>query len=406
MVIKSPWRADFPQLRDDPALHYLDSAATSLKPDTVLEACTRSLGHDYGPIHRGLYPAAEKATDQYEDARATVATFLGAADTDQLIFTRSATESINMVAQGWLQPQLAPGDEVWVTELEHHANYLPWQRACSQRGAVLRVLPIDSRGAIDINDLPPLHERVKLIALTLVSNVLGVRLPVEAICARAKATGTAVVVDAAQAVGHQSVDFSAMGCDFLAASGHKMLGPTGVGVLLGRRTLLDEMEPLLVGGGMVDQATLASPVWSALPAKLEAGSPNLVGAVGLAAAARYLDLAGRDAVAQHVHKLTVQAATALRAIESVTVYASESASASHGIVSFEITGVHPHDIGQIAGESGVAIRAGHHCCQPLMQALGVDATARASFALYNDSEDVDALVAAVKSVIALFGDSA
>lgn len=401
--INSLWRGDFPQLRADTALHYLDSAATALKPDAVLEACKRAMGREYGPIHRGLYPAAERATDAYEDARGTVSAFLGAGVDDLLIFTRSATESINVVATGWLEPRLAPGDEVWVSVMEHHANYLPWQRACARTGATLRVLPLSDASGFDFESMPTVTPAVKMIALTAVSNVLGEAPPIAAVCEQASAVGAAVLVDAAQSVGHQTTAFDALGCDFLVASGHKMLGPTGVGVLLGRRAALEQIEPLLVGGGMVDQATLATPAWAALPARLEAGSPNLVGAVGMAAAARYLESAGRDAVAGHVAQLSAHARSALSAIDGVTVYGMASPSSGHGIVSFNLDDVHPHDVGQIAGEQGVAIRAGHHCCQPLMQALGVDATARASFALYNDTADVDALVAAVASVKDLFG---
>ncbi|MEM7376512.1 MAG: aminotransferase class V-fold PLP-dependent enzyme [Pseudomonadota bacterium] len=399
----SPWRRDFPQLRADTGLHYLDSAATSLKPDAVLETCTRVMGSEYGPIHRGLYPAAERATDAYEGARTSLSAFLGAGPDDLLIFTRSATESINVVAAGWLEPRLQAGDEVWVSAMEHHANYLPWQRACARSGARLRVLPLSGAEGFDLEAMPPLTPAVKMIALTAVSNVLGEALPIATVCERARAVGARVLVDAAQAVGHQATDFAHMGCDFLVASGHKMLGPTGVGVLLGRSALLDQIEPVLVGGGMVDQATLPEPEWAALPARLEAGSPNLVGAVGMAAAAQYLESAGRQAVAEHVRQLSQRARTALASIEGVTVYGVESPSGGHGIVSFNLQGVHPHDVGQIAGEQGVAVRAGHHCCQPLMQALGVDATARASFALYNDTSDVEALVAAVASVKDLFG---
>lgn len=400
--LHSPWRADFPQLRRCTGLHYLDSAATALKPDSVIDACTRVMAEEYGPIHRGLYPAAERATDLYESARATLCDHFAAGESDQLIFTRSATESINMIAQGWLAPRLKSDEEVWVTELEHHANYLPWQRACQQSGARFRVLPVGKDAALDPEAIPPFTPRVKLLAVSAVSNVLGTPLPIEELCSQAKASGTAVLVDASQAVGHQQLSFNEIGCDFLVGSGHKMFGPTGIGFLLATTALLEETEPLLLGGGMVDQATLEQPLWAGLPAKLEAGSPNLVGAVGLAAAARYLDDIGRDPIAQHVTSLTRAARSALSSLEGVKLYGVESA-AGHGIVSFAIQGVHPHDIGHVAGESGVAIRAGHHCCQPLMRALGVDATARVSLALYNDSSDIDALVAAAQSAIELFG---
>ncbi len=401
--LASPWRHDFPQLLENPQLHYLDSAATALKPSAVVEASRRVLSEDYGPIHRGLYPAAERATDAYEAARSTLHRFLGGREDDCLVFTRSATESLNLLAEGWLQSVLVPGDEVWVTTLEHHANYLPWKRVCERVGATLRVVPLNTDQTIDATQFDDLHPRVKLVAITAVSNVLGVALPVSEIAARAHAVGALVVVDAAQAIGHQRIDLATWGCDAVVASAHKMSGPTGIGVLLARRSVLECTEPLLVGGGMVDLATAEQPVWAALPSKLEAGSPNLVGAVAMAAAADYLSDAGIDRVESHVAALTHSASEALAQLRGVSVLALDAPERDHGIVSFNLDGVHPHDVGQIAGELGVAVRAGHHCCQPLMQALGVDATVRASFALYNDDTDVDALVSAVENVIDVFG---
>ena len=402
----SPWRADFPQLSGDNDLHYLDSAATSLKPAAVAQATTQCLNADYGPIHRGLYPAAERATDAYEGARAALHRFLGGRNDDDLVFTRSATESINLVAQGWLLPRLSPGDEVWVTALEHHANYLPWRRVCEAAGATLHVVPLGDDQGIDASAFAAMDSRVKFVAITAVSNVLGIALPVAEIASAAHTVGARVLVDAAQAVGHQRVDAASWDCDFLVASAHKMGGPTGIGVLLGKHSLLEETEPLLVGGGMVDLATAPEPVWAAVPARFEAGSPNLVGAVGLAAAAAYLEDVGPERIERHVAALTTLATDALQALDGVTVYAASAENRGHGIVSFNVEGVHPHDVGQIAGEAGVAVRAGHHCCQPLMQALQVDATARASFALYNTGDDVKALIDAVREVIDVFGVNA
>jgi cysteine desulfurase/selenocysteine lyase len=379
-------------------LHYLDNAATSHKPSVVLDVLDDCYRHHYGPVHRGLYALAEQATARYEQARATVARFVGAPSADQLVFTRSTTEAINLVAAGWAQPRLRPGDEVWVSRMEHHSNFLPWQRACQQSGARLRIIELNTDGSLDLDGAgaDPFGPRTRLVALTLVSNVLGVVNPIREVVERARPRGIPVLVDAAQAVAHLPLDVAELGCDFLAFSAHKMCGPTGIGALYAKAERLEEMEPLLLGGGMVDVVGEAHSSWARPPEKFEAGSPNLSGAVGFAAAARYLSGIGMQRVHAHVETLTERTLDALAATTGVRIYGPLDAGRRAGIVAFNLAGLHPHDLAQLLAERGVAIRAGHHCCQPLMQVLGVPATARASFALYNRADDVDALVDAVR----------
>lgn len=393
-------RAQFPLLSEPIGglpLYYLDNAATSHKPLAVLAAMDDCYRRHYGPIHRGLYPLAEDASQRYEQARAAVARFIGAPSPGQLVFTRSATESINLVALGWAQPRLRPGDEVWVSRMEHHSNYLPWQRVCQRTGARLRIIELLSDGALDLENAGDCYgPRTRLIALTHVSNVLGVVNPVREVVEQARSRGIPVLVDAAQSVAHVPVNVVELGCDFLAFSAHKMCGPTGIGALYAKPEHLDGMEPLLVGGGMVDEVGESRSRWAPSPGKFEAGSPNLAGAVGFAAAVDYLVGVGMERVHAHVQNLTQQALHALTSISGVEIYGSRDAIACAGIVAFNLTGIHPHDVAQLLAERGVAIRAGHHCCQPLMRHLGVPATARASFALYNRPADVHAFMEAVQ----------
>jgi cysteine desulfurase/selenocysteine lyase len=398
-------RADFPLLREAQlgrALHYLDNAATTQKPESVIAAISACYREFNAPIHRGLYPLAEEATRRYEQARATVARFIGTPSAEQLVFTHSATESINMVACGWARPRLAPGDCIWVTRMEHHANLLPWQRVCREREAELRVIELGDDGSLDWQGAEGLFDsRTRLIALCHVSNVLGIENPVQAICRQAAAAGIPVLVDAAQSVAHTPVDAAALGCDFLAFSAHKMYGPTGIGVLYAKPARLAEMEPLLVGGGMVDQVTLATASWAKVPERFEAGSPNLAGAAGFAAAVEYLTQVGVETIHAHVSRLTRQAVDALAEVPGLRLIPDRTVARS-AIVSFVIDGVHPHDLAQVAGEQGVALRAGHHCCQPLMQHLGLAATTRASLALYNSEQDIEALLRALDQARRLF----
>lgn len=396
-------RADFPLLVNaGDSLHYLDNAATSQKPNAVIDAISDCYREHYGPIHRGLYPLAEEASQRYETARSTLAKFIGAPD-DQLIFTRSTTESINMVAQGWLRTRLNKGDQVWLTRMEHHANYLPWQALCNENGAELKIIELRQDGSLDLDNCSGLYDSTtKLIAVTHVSNVLGIINPVKEICSKAAEQGIAVMVDAAQSAGHIPVDVIDLDCDFLAFSAHKMFGPTGIGALYGKAERLVEMEPLLLGGGMVDSINECNSVWMPYPAKFEAGSQNLADALGFAAAINWLNENDMAVMHEHIIGLTQYALDSLSKLNSIEIYGPRNAEQRGGIVSFNLTDVHPHDVGQVAGERGVAIRAGHHCCQPLMQHLGVAATARASFAPYNSHNDIDALVDAINETQRMF----
>jgi cysteine desulfurase/selenocysteine lyase len=398
-------RADFPIFATGPRpLHYLDSAASAQKPACVIESINQCYNHDYGPVHRGLYPLAESASEHYEASRRTIAHFINAAHPDQLVFTRSATESINLVAQGWAAQYLQPGDEIWVSQMEHHSNFLPWQRVCKNRDARLRIIPLDSDGRIDLDKSEGLFgKKSRLIAITQVSNVLGTINPIREIVASAKQQSIPVLVDAAQSVGHMPVDVQELDCDFLTASAHKMCGPTGIGFLYGKSGKLAETEPLLLGGGMVDEVNIDSSSWAEIPARFEAGSPNLAGAVGFASAVDYLRGVGLPAIEQRVKDLALLAYENLSSVDGIHLYGPDPGLERSGILSFNIEGIHPHDIAHIAAEHGVAIRAGHHCCQPLMQHLGVSSTARASFNLYNNEQDIAALLAAILDAKRILG---
>ncbi len=398
------YKKDFPLLHDThPQLHYLDNAATTHKPQSVIDAIVDAYSQTYGPIHRGLYPLAEAATAAYEEARETLAHFIGAASSKELIFTRSATEAINLVAQGWARPRLREGDCIWVTRMEHHSNFLPWQRICSQKGADLKIVELKEDGMLDWESAEGLFDRpTRLIVLTQVSNVLGVENPVRAICAKAQQAGIPVLVDGAQAVGHQPVNVRELDCDFFTFSGHKMYGPTGIGALYGKIERLEEMEPLLLGGGIVDQVDDRHFTLGSIPERFEAGSPNLAGAIGFAAAANYLLEIGLAQVHTQVSQLSRAALDALSQCPDIRLLPGRNTQ-RHTIISFIVDGIHPHDLAQIAGEAGVAIRAGHHCCQPLMNTLGLNGTARLSLGLYNDAADVDALLLALDQARRLIG---
>ena len=400
-------RRDFPIFDHASAqakLHYLDNAATTHKPIPVLEALTNSYTQSYGPIHRGLYPLAEQATNSFENARKTLQQFIGATSSGEVVFTKSATEAINMVAQGWLRPRLNPGDVVWVSRMEHHSNYLPWQRICRERQAELRIIELTEDGQLDVAGTPGLFApSTKFIALSHVSNVLGIENPVAALCATARENNIPVLVDAAQSVSHLKLEVAEMGCDFLAFSAHKMFGPTGIGLLYGRRDCLSDMVPLLAGGGMVDQVgeAAAASQWADIPARFEAGSPDMPGAVAFAAAADSLANLGYEKVRSHVAARTNLAAEGLMRIPGIDLLPHPELPHS-GIVSFTHRELHPHDMAQVAGELDVAIRAGHHCAQPLLNRLGHTATARASFSVYNDSADVEALTEAILTAHRMF----
>jgi len=400
-------RADFPGLHQEvngQPLVYLDNAATTQKPRAVIDAVERFYTHDCSNIHRGVHTLAERATATYEGARATVARFLGAGDDAEVVFTRGTTESINLVARSFLRPRLAAGDEVVVSWMEHHANIVPWQIVCEEVGATLRPVAIDDRGVLDLDAFEAaLSERTRMVAVGHISNALGTVNPVRQIVERAHAygAGVPVLIDGAQAAPHRPIDVTALGCDFYAFSGHKVFGPSGIGVLWGRPEHLAEMPPMLGGGDMIRIVRFEGTTYADPPNRFEAGTPNIEGSAGLAAALDYLTALDRAAVAVHEHALVDHASDALGALPGVRLIGT--APEREAIVSFTVEGIHPHDVGTILDGRGVAVRAGHHCAQPVMQRFGVPATARASFALYNTHAEVEALVAAVRHAQEMFG---
>ena len=400
-------RSDFPLLAKKPALHYLDSAATSQKPRVVLDAIRDFYERDYANPHRGAYALSIRATDRYHEAREQVASFLGVADAKRLIFTRGTTEGLNLVATAWGTEHVFPGDEIVVTALEHHANFVPWQQLALRQGAALRICGLTRDGRLDLDALESLlSSRTRVVAFNHVSNALGTINPVGEIASlvRRRAARDAVVVcDGAQAAPHLRLTLDDLAdVDFYAFSGHKMLGPMGIGGLVGRTTLLEAMSPYQMGGDMIEIVGDEETTWNVLPHKFEAGTPNVAGAVGLAAACGYLESLGMEAVRAHEVALLEAATAALGAIEGVTLYGPTGSNVRSGVVSFTLTGVHPHDIATILDGEGVCLRAGHHCAQPLMRRLEVPATARASFYVYNGAGDVDALAAGIEKAKALF----
>ncbi|HEV8630613.1 MAG TPA: cysteine desulfurase [Thermoanaerobaculia bacterium] len=401
-------RAQFPILQtrvNGKPLVYLDSAASAQKPLAVIEAEARFYRESYANVHRGVHTLSQRATGAYEAARARVARFLGAPDPAQVVFTRSATEGLNLVAWCYARPRLAPGDAVLVTEMEHHSNIVPWQMVCEVTGAKLVVAPVDDRGELRLDELarlltPGAGSRVKVVACVHVSNALGTINPIAEISRLAHDAGAAVVVDGAQAAPHLAIDVGALGCDFYTFSGHKVYGPTGIGALWGRPELLAEMPPWQGGGDMILHVSFAKTDYAPPPARFEAGTPHIVGAVGLAAALDWLESLGQEVVAAHEQELLAHATELLGAIPGVRLIGSARAKAS--VLSFLVAGVHAHDVGTILDAEGVAVRAGHHCAQPLMERFGVAATARASFAVYNTREEVETLAAAVAKAQELF----
>jgi cysteine desulfurase/selenocysteine lyase len=398
-------RREFPILRQrihGKPLVYLDNAATTQKPQIVLDALTRYYGEENANVHRGVHSLSGRATDSYEAARESVRRFLNAADAREIIFVRGTTEGINLVARTYGRAHVGAGDEVVISEMEHHSNIVPWQQLCEEKGARLRVIPITDAGELILDEYERLlNDRTKIVAVSHVSNVLGTINPVAEIVRRAHARGVPVVVDGAQAVAHMRVDVQALGCDFYAFSGHKIFGPTGVGVLYGRRDLVESMPVYQTGGGMIGRVSFERTTFADLPYKYEAGTPNIAGAIGLAAALEYLTAIGIDRVSAYEDELLAYATDALLEVPALRLTGLASAKAS--VLSFVLGDVHPHDVGTILDREGVAVRAGHHCCQPLMARLGVPATARASLAVYNTREDVDALVAALRTVQEVFG---
>jgi cysteine desulfurase/selenocysteine lyase len=389
-------RADFPifeQLIHGKPLSYLDSAVTSQKPRQVLDAMRTFYETSNANVHRGVYTLSERATAEFEQARQKVADFVNAPSVREIVFTRQATEALNLVAYAWGLNNLGPGDLVVVTELEHHSNFVPWQYIAKRNGAELRMIHVNDEGELDLSGLDDLAKdgEVKVVATNLVSNALGTINPVEKLAGWAHARGAIMVVDAAQAAPHHPVDVQALGCDFLALSAHKMCGPTGVGALWGRRQLLESMEPFNLGGHMISKVRFEETTWGEIPHKFEAGTSPIAEAVGLGAAIDYLNDIGIEAIEAHEQELAAIALERLGEIPGVVLY-GPPADRRAGIVSFNVEGIHPHDVAQVLDSEGVAIRAGHHCCQPLMARLGVAATNRASFYLYSVPEEVDRLV--------------
>jgi cysteine desulfurase/selenocysteine lyase len=397
-------RAEFPilhqQVRGKP-LVYLDNAATTQKPKAVIEALDHYYRFDNANIHRGVHTLSERATAAYEKARETVRSFINARSTKEVIFVRGATEAINLVAQTWGRANVKAGDEILISEMEHHSNIVPWQMLCEQVGAKLRVIPINDAGELLLEQLDSLlTERTKLVGVTHCSNALGTVNPVRKIIEKAHAAGAMVLVDGAQAVAHLPVDVQVLGCDFYVFSGHKLYGPTGVGALYGKEALLDAMPPWHGGGEMIKYVTFEKTIYNDLPAKFEAGTPHIAGGIGLGAAIGYVRGIGLGAIAAHEHDLLSYATQ--RAAEIPEMRIIGTAREKSGILSFELGRIHPHDIGTILDHQGIAIRTGHHCAMPVMQRYCVPATARASFAMYNTREEIDAFMNAVRKVIEVF----
>jgi len=400
-------RGDFPifsRTFGDRPLIYLDSAASSQKPAVVIDAQAEHLRTHNANVHRGVYALAQEADAAYDGARARVAAFVSA-EHDTTIFTKNATEAINLVAYAWGRANVGAGDAVLITQMEHHANIVPWQVLCGERGAELRYLEVDEHGELSLEQLDVELARgdVRLLAFAHVSNVLGTINPVAGMTARARAAGAVTLVDGAQAVPQMPVDVAALGADFYAWTGHKALGPTGIGVLHGRRAILEEMQPFLTGGDMISSVDFQSATWNELPYKFEAGTPPIAEAVGLGAAVEYLEGLGMERVRAHEQALTAYLLERLATVPGLRVVGPPTAERRGGLASFTLEGIHPHDVAELVDRGGVCIRAGHHCAQPLMRCLGVSATARASVGVYNDASDVDALIDALLAGREVFG---
>ena len=397
-------RDEFPILAQEvngKPLVYLDNAATTQKPTAVIDAICDYYRNYNSNIHRGVHTLSQKATEAYELARAKLMTFLGAESPSEIIFLRGATEGVNLVSQAWLRPLLEPGDEIILSEMEHHSNIVPWQLLREQAGAVLRVAPIRENGELDLQGYEDLFsDRTRFVSLTHVSNALGTINPIRQMVASARERGVPVLVDGAQAAAHQAISMEELGCDFYAVSGHKMYGPTGIGALYGRRSLLEKMPPYHGGGEMILSVSFDETIYNDLPYKFEAGTPNIAGAIGLGAAVDYMENIGLDAIAAHEQDLLEYATAEASAIDGLRIIGQAAEKA--GILSFNLGDVHPHDVGTILDQEGIAVRAGHHCAQPVLERLGVQATVRASFALYNTRSEIDRLVEGIGKVEEVF----
>ncbi|MGG3282083.1 cysteine desulfurase [Paenibacillus solani] len=400
-------REQFPILHQEINGHplvYLDNAATSQKPQVVIDAIKRYYEWENSNVHRGVHTLGSRATDAYEGAREKVARFINAESSEQIIFTRGTTTALNLVASSYARSVCGPGDEIVLTEMEHHSNLIPWQQAALATGATLKYIPLQPDGTIRVEDVEQLvTERTKVVAIAYVSNVMGVVHPVKEIAEIAHRHGAVIVVDGAQSTPHMKVDVQDLDCDFYALSGHKMCAPTGIGALYGKKALLESMEPIEFGGEMINDVGLYESNWKELPWKFEGGTPIIAGAVGLGAAIDFLEEIGMDAIEQHETQLAAYAMNRMSEIEGITIYGPRERKV--GLVTFNLGDVHPHDVATVLDAQGIAIRAGHHCCQPLMRWLKVSSTARASFYLYNTEEDVDRLVSALIQTKEYFGDA-
>ncbi|MGO4786322.1 cysteine desulfurase [Paenibacillus sp. 2KB_20] len=400
-------REQFPILHQEINGHplvYLDNAATSQKPQVVIDAIKRYYEWENSNVHRGVHTLGSRATDAYEGAREKVARFINAESSEQIIFTRGTTTALNLVASSYARSVCGPGDEIVLTEMEHHSNLIPWQQAAIAVGATLKYIPLQPDGTIRVEDVEALvTERTKVVAIAYVSNVMGVVHPVKQMAEIAHRHGAVIVVDGAQSTPHMKVDVQDLDCDFYALSGHKMCAPTGIGALYGKKALLESMEPIEFGGEMINDVGLYESNWKELPWKFEGGTPIIAGAVGLGAAIDFLEEIGMDTIEQHESQLAAYAMNRLSEIEGISIYGPRERKV--GLVTFNLGDVHPHDVATVLDAQGIAIRAGHHCCQPLMRWLKVSSTARASFYLYNTEEDVDRLVSALIQTKEYFGDA-
>ncbi|OWR28046.1 cysteine desulfurase [Saccharibacillus sp. O23] len=400
-------REQFPILNQEVNGHplvYLDSAATSQKPRVVLDAVRRYYEWDNSNVHRGVHTLGSRATDAYEGAREKVAKFIGAAHPEEIVFNRGTTTGLNLVAASYGDANVGEGDEIVITPIEHHSNLIPWQQLAKRKGAVLKYIEPNPDGTIDVEAAGKvITDRTKIVAMAYVSNVMGVVHPIKEIAALAHKHGAVMVVDGAQSTPHTKVDVQDLDCDFYALSGHKMCAPTGIGALYGKKALLEKMEPVEFGGEMIDDVGLYDSTWKDLPWRFEGGTPIIAGAVGLGAAIDFLNELGMDNVAEHEHRLAMYAMRRINEIEGLKVFGPQERKV--GIVTFNLDGVHPHDVATVLDSYGVAIRAGHHCCQPLMRWLNVSSTARASFYLYNNEQDIDRLIDALIQTKEYFGDA-
>lgn len=394
------FKPDFPVFSHDPSLVYLDSASTTQKPKMVIDALNTFYEKQNANVHRALYNLGEEATNAYENARKIVAQFINAPSENTIIFTKGTTESINLVAYAWGRKYIQTGDEILITEMEHHSNLIPWQLLAKETGAKLKYIPMKTDGLLDLSHLDHYFSpKTKLFSMVHQSNVLGTLNPTEMLIQKAKEVGAVTVLDAAQSVPHKSVDFQKLGCDFMAFSGHKMFGPTGVGVLVGNMKILDKMNPFLGGGEMINKVTLKESTWNNVPYKFEAGTPNIAQAVGLGVAIDYMNSIGMDTIESIEYELTKYALEKMKNIEGMIIYGPKDRGP---VISFNIAGIHAHDLATFLNQDNIAIRVGHHCAQPIMDILGVPSTARVSFHIYNSKNDIDIFCQGLETTITYF----